>query len=69
MSGHDVLPGCNDHSYLGDGVYAAHDSYQIWLEAQSDGQRHRIALDVYTIDALVNYAAKIGMTTKTKHNG
>lgn len=67
MTSHNVLPGCKDHQYLGDGVYAAHDDYQIWLEVTRDGEPSRIALDIYTIDALLKYAAKIGMTTKTKH--
>lgn len=37
--------GFKDHHYLGDGVYAAHDGFQIWLAVNRDGAEHRIALE------------------------
>lgn len=37
--------GLRDASYLSDGVYAAHDGYQMWLLAERDGRVHAIALE------------------------
>jgi hypothetical protein len=34
--------------YLGDGVYAGYDGYQVWIWADRDGQRHAIALEPKT---------------------
>lgn len=45
-------------TYLGDGVYASFDGYQIWLETEREEGTHQIALDVHTYKALVEYAAK-----------
>lgn len=45
--------------YLGDAVYASHDSLQIWLRT-GDGNNQEIALDRSTYAALVEYAAKLG---------
>ena len=41
--------------YLGDGVYASFDGYQIWLNADRDERQHAIALDASTFDALMKY--------------
>ena len=41
--------------YLGDGVYASFDGYQIWLKADRDERQHAIALDAETFDALMKY--------------
>lgn len=43
--------------YLGDGVYAWFDGYQIWLWAERDGQRHEIAIDLGTHYAFNRYSA------------
>jgi hypothetical protein len=48
-----------DEEYIGDAVYASHDSYQIWL-CTGDGNDQRIALDRGTYSALVRYATRIG---------
>jgi hypothetical protein len=49
-----------DEEYLGDGVYASHDSLQIWLSTGDDSDQH-IALDPGTYRALVEYAKHIGL--------
>lgn len=46
-------------TYLGDGVYASFDGYQIWLRAERDGNMHRIALEDQTMNALTRYAGTI----------
>ena len=46
-----------DETYLGDAVYASHDSYQIWLRVNDQ----HIALDQSTFRALVEYAKRIGV--------
>lgn len=46
--------------YLGDGVYARFDGYQIWLTTQrSNSRTDSIALDPSVYEALVKYVAKI----------
>lgn len=42
-------------TYLGDGVYASFDGYQIWLRAERDGIQHRIAIESEVYDSLVAY--------------
>ena len=34
-----------DVEYLGDGVYAGHDGFNIWLVTKVDGTWHEVALD------------------------
>lgn len=47
----------SDHKeYLGDGVYASFDGYQIWL---STLEGNKIALDDYTFDTLVKYKSRL----------
>ena len=41
--------------YIGDGVYASHDGYQIWLSTERDGFQHRIALESETLAGLFSY--------------
>ena len=31
--------------YIGDGVYASFDGYQVWLETERDGRGHSIAIE------------------------
>jgi hypothetical protein len=45
----------NKETYLGDGVYAHYDGYQIWLRAERDGRSHEIAIDDHTYFALLRY--------------
>ena len=46
-------------AYLGDGVYASFDGYQIWLRTDRDEGRHVIALEPAVFEALVVYASAI----------
>ena len=41
--------------YLGDGVYASHDGYQVWLTTRVGGQQHTIALEPPVLDALDDF--------------
>lgn len=41
--------------YLGDGVYASFDGYQIWLRAPRERGDHEIALEPEVWRALVEY--------------
>jgi hypothetical protein len=49
-------PERNEPEYMGDGVYASFDGYQIWLRTQ---EGMRIALDPDTYAAVRAYGAKI----------
>jgi len=57
---HPDLSSRVDERYIGDGVYASHDSFQIWLRT-GDGTDQHIALDPSTYRALVEYARHIGL--------
>ena len=46
------------HSYLGDGVYASFDGYQIWLAANSH-ENLVIALEPAVMEALFQYAKQV----------
>lgn len=48
-----------EEEYIGDAVYASHDSQQIWLRT-GDGNNQQIALDQPTYRALVEYAKRVG---------
>jgi hypothetical protein len=54
------MNGGQDKHYIGDGVYASHDGYQIWLET-SDGIRvtNAIALEPGVFASLVEYEASL----------
>ena len=46
--------------YLGDGVYASFDGYQIWLTTQRSGSRtDSIAMEPEVYAKLVEYVAKL----------
>ena len=49
----------HDKNYLGDGVYASHDGYQIWLTVERSGGWHRIALEPTVFEALIRYEADL----------
>lgn len=49
--------------YLGDGVYASDDGFQIWLAA-NDPNNEVIALEPSVLAALIDYAEQIGMLKK-----
>jgi hypothetical protein len=51
----DVMP----PAYLGDGVYASFDGYQIWLHLNDHRSQPLIALDSSTMSSLAHYARRI----------
>ena len=67
----DVNPAAlSSRTYLGDGVYASHDGFQIKLDA-SDGVRTHdtIFLEPDTLQALIDYAQRRGMKLKVSSDG
>lgn len=52
----------SQHEYLGDGVYASFDGYQIWLHLNHHESEPLIALDENTLAALLRYAARLKVT-------
>jgi hypothetical protein len=48
--------GHTDHEYLGDGVYASFDGYQIWLRVGHHQAPPAVALEPQVLHALNNYA-------------
>lgn len=51
--------------YLGDGVYASFDGYQIWL-AVNDHENKVVALEPRVMDALLRYAHRVWQKGATK---
>lgn len=45
--------------YLGDGVYASFDGFQIWVHTDVEGRRHAIAFDDTTVGAFEDYLIKV----------
>ena len=41
--------------YLGDGVYAGFDGYQIWVWAERDGREHAVAFEAATLASLAKF--------------
>jgi hypothetical protein len=68
MEGGRVTGGLKLKRYLGDGVYAGFDGYQIWVWAERDGREHAIALDAQTMAALKKYAADLGTASSADLN-
>ena len=54
--------------YLGDGVYASHDGFQIWLAANNRANRV-IALEPEVMQALIEYNDYINGLRKAAENG
>ena len=48
-----------DESYLGDGLYATFDGWQMILRTPRDGGDHWVALEPETFEALVRFAERI----------
>ena len=56
------------HSYLGDGVYASFDGYQIWLAANHHENRV-VALEPAVLLQLIEYAQRLGLlSSKSRTN-
>lgn len=53
--------------YLGDGVYASFDGYQIWLAANYHGNKV-IALEPDVMKRLIQYREKIKTITNSSNN-
>lgn len=45
--------------YLGDGVYASHDGYHLWLDLRAQDPNIRIALEPEVLKALDDYRASL----------
>jgi hypothetical protein len=45
--------------YIGDGVYASFDGFNIWLRTQRETGWHEIALEPEVLDALLAYAKSL----------
>lgn len=46
-------------TYLGDGVYARFDGYQVWLRTPRESGDHEIALEPTVYEALTNYVRNL----------
>ena len=51
-------------TYIGDGVYASFDGYQVWIRTQREGGWHEIALEPAVYDRLREYARSVGVERK-----
>lgn len=49
----------NPDTYLGDGVYASFDGYQIRLYTERDNGTHEVFLDDRTLAALESFVARL----------
>jgi hypothetical protein len=47
------------HTYLGDGVYASFDGYQIWLRVERNYGLEQIALEPEVMAELTRYAERV----------
>jgi hypothetical protein len=57
----------HDESYLGDGLYATFDGWQVILRAPREGGDHWVALEPETFTALVRFAESINAKYNVKH--
>lgn len=58
-----------DQDYLGDGVYVAHDGYQLWIRANdADWGRPtvEVALEPNVVLRLIDYAMRVGLIENRK---
>lgn len=49
----------DEETYLGDGVYARFDGYQVWLRTPRENGDHEIALEPKVYEALTNYVRNL----------
>lgn len=59
MEGMAVSDADQDTVYIGDGVYASHDGYNIWLKTQRYAGWHEIALEPSVFAALLKYRLRL----------
>ena len=59
-----------NEKYLGDGVYASFDGYQIWLRTtREDGIDHMIALEPEVLRALKEYVNRLNEAARVLNAG
>jgi hypothetical protein len=57
-----------DREYLGDGVFAEFDGYQIWVAANNGYEDYaRVALETQTMRALDSYRKRLNEKYSVKH--
>ena len=58
----------HDRTYIGDGVYASHDGFHLWLHT-SNGIRdtNEIALDPQVVDNFLIYLTNLRAQIKAQH--
>jgi hypothetical protein len=56
-----------DQAYLGDGVYASHDGYQVWLAA-NDPDNHVVALEPSVLIRLFAYVTALQNRNQSNEN-
>lgn len=66
MSDQSEEPARPRPEYLGDGVYARFDGYQIWLAA-NDHRNDVIAIEPAVLSALIQYAKHINRVCEVDH--
>ena len=55
--------------YLGDGVYASFDGYQIWLRTPRENGDHTIALEPEVLRALKEYVNRLNEAARVLNAG
>lgn len=48
-----------NETYIGDGVYASFDGYQIWLRTPREQGDHEIALDPRTLQNFLHFSLEV----------
>ena len=57
-----TIPSRREPQYLGDGVYAYHDGYQVWLYAWNGvAETTHIAVEPAVLRALIEYGKQTGL--------
>jgi len=56
-----------EDEYLGDGVYASFDGYQIWLKTERETGWHEIALEPPVFERLLEYRQNLARTQDARH--
>jgi len=56
-----------DESYLGDGLYAKFDGWQIILRAPRDGGDHWVGIDPHIFQAMLRFTDRINKKYKVEH--
>jgi hypothetical protein len=54
--------------YMGDGVYATFDGYQIWLHTMRENGWHRVALEDSALANLLDFRRRCGKDTSEDDN-